>query len=741
MAEAEQLTSELRGKLRRLRAALRGRLAGEGLAWLLIALVAGVFATLAADYTLHMERPLRAILACAVLAVLAWIAWRFLASPLLVAMPAEDLALLIERRHRKLGDRLISAIQFSRRRDDLGQSGAMIRHVVREACELAAGLDLAGIVESRRLWRVLGASFAAAVLLGGFAAWQRDVMALWLQRNVALADVDWPQKTYLRVAGGPDFKVLRGDDLEIVIRAEDSEVIPPYVILHALYPSVGEMTEERVDLAAEGGRSYVKRFASVTEEFGFYVTGGDDRSDRRRPHRIRLIDPPALSRLRFVLEYPGYMNRPPRQVEGFRGVLVVPAGSNVQVTAEATKDLESARILLDGQEVDTARIEPLAQGGAGEARLRGIVGRFQITAPSGAKKKRGARTLQFALIDTAGYTNRGGQKFTIEIQTDRAPSVDLSKRAVREIVTPQATIPLLIRAEDDFGIASAKATLAAKGKKPVKPAEVVAVASAGGRKLLTAHEMDLRPYGLKPGDVVGIRVEVSDTLPGDLGGPNAGRAGPLTFRIVKPGDLMTELVRRQKALRLEFVQAIALQESARGKMQAAAGDLGGAAAGGQVPPEVRRKLGESAQEQASVAAECAKSADSFLAVLEEMTYNRLGSAEGRGQLRAGIIEPLKALAEPIKKVVAALNQAAAAADAAQLPQQAATILEVQEGIVQQMQAILERMQKLESRQDMINTLNMIIRWSEQQLKGIEKKSDSEVEVIFDDKVKPKAKPK
>jgi len=209
----------------------------------------------------------------------------------------------------------------------------------------------------------------------------------------------------------------------------------------------------------------------------------------------------------------------------------------------------------------------------------------------------------------------------------------------------------------------------------------------------------------------------------------------LEFRVVRPEDLMAELVQRQKALRLEFVQVIAFQETARAKTASAADAL----QAGQDSPEIRRQLSESAGIQSNVAAECARATETLRAILEEMVNNRLGAAEDHKQLREGIIQPLAELDEPIRRLVATMNGTGRIADPAELRDQAVTIAGVQGDLRARMQAILERMQKLESRQELANQLRVIIKWSESALEGIQKKRDAEVGGVFEPTTKPDTK--
>ena len=190
----------VRGKLRRLQTAIKARLAGEGVAWLIVALIAAVFVTLGLDYFLRLPRGLRAVFSLGGLAVALYVLGRYTVVPLLVPLDSENLALLVERRFGQLKDRLISAIQFSRTPvESTFASQAMINHMAREANDLAEKIDFKGVVERRTLLHAMGYSSMGVVLLTVFTLWQPAVMALWWGRNVELGNTPWPQDTYLSV--------------------------------------------------------------------------------------------------------------------------------------------------------------------------------------------------------------------------------------------------------------------------------------------------------------------------------------------------------------------------------------------------------------------------------------------------------------------------------------------------------------------------------------------------------------
>jgi len=721
------------GKLGALRRAISTRLLAEGLAWTVLTLVALVFVTLAFDYFLRLERPLRATIMVLALAGVVVVIWRQVVVPLRVPMSAADLALLVERRFGELGDRLISAIQFSDSADAeaLGVSVAMMARTAAEANALAGPLPFGEVVERRGIFRSWALAGCALGLLAGFAAWQGDILGRWFYRNVLFAETPWPQQTYLTVRGDPaDFTVLRGDDLTVIVEtAARSAVVPDHVTLHARYAAIGK-TEERIDADAGHPGRFVKVFQAVPEEFEFYVTGGDDRRDAAHPHFVRLIDPPAVRKVRFSVRSPSYMKQPRAvEVPGGSGALSVPIGAHVTVWAESNKPLQSAGILLDAQAVATMRPQVRSGGSAGEGDRR-YVGSFEL----GGDNKPTTKILRFALTDRQGHANRRGAKYLLRVQPDHRPAVDLRKMRIGTRISPRAVLPLRLGIKDDYGLASAE-VLVARSDTQDANTQPVALPPDTAREASVRKDLDIEPFGLKPGTTIHVTGRSKDTLPGSFGGPNVGDSSVLTFTIVRAEDLMAEFVRRQKEVRLEFVQALALQDNARARTTAAIGIF----AGGTVDAEARRLIASSGGLQQSVGAEIAKAADTLDEIAEEMKNNRIGTQTEREQIRVGIVQPLRQLAEPVGKVAASTRATKAIDDAAELQRRCAAIEQAQRDILEQMNEILQRMAKLESKQELANKLRLIIGWSEKLLESIHKKREAEVGTVFDSATQPAEK--
>lgn len=721
MPQGDLLQSNVRSKLNQLKLAIKSRLAGEGIAWLVLALVGLVFVTLGLDYWLRLSRAPRIVLMLIGMGGVGYMFWRQLLLPLMVTMPQQDLALLVEKKWHSLQDRLISALQFSRTGTPPGTSDAMIQRVAQEANEQAMQMQYSDVIERRGLYRMATVSLASVLLLTGFSIWQPAVMGMWLQRNVMFSNVAWPQDTYLefrgyatsqnkgRLATDHDPVVLRGDELELVVAARAGSIQPAKVVFHLKYPSLG-MVEQSADLGDDG--AYRLKLQNVQEEIQFYFTGGDDKLDKDSPHTVKLVNQPDVTNLKYQIEFPTYHNLSAADSktiwDDVKGFIVVPIGSTVHLEGDATKDLTRADILCGDQASPCiASLLP-----------RVVKGQFRV----GGKNADNSQTLQFDLRDTHGYGNRHKMKYNVHVQRDKKPSVEVTARGVTQAVTANAQIPVRLVIKDDYGVLAAGVGIRYSENSPTsQPSQTASTVPAEGVKLewnvpvgadpdpaqarfyQTTHvsDMDRLAYKPKVGDRIEIYVESRDNLPAEFGGPNV-EIGSLEFEIVTPEAVRTDLTERQRVISGEFALAIQTQDQAVARIET----LNEGLAEGSVPDTAKPLLEDSRKKQAGVDSEVKKAAVMLADILEEMKNNRVFSTDEHKTL-GDIVLALRALGAPIAEADAMLGESmglfrSGKPDVAALKTRTSEAEETQRRVLQTMKELHERMVQLESRQDIIN---------------------------------------
>ncbi len=581
MSEQNLVNPSVHRKLSRLRTALHLRLLGEGIGWLLLAMCTALLASFTLDYMLRLDDvALRAaIMIIAGLAVLVVLV-RTVVLPQLVSMETDALALLVERRHGVLSDRLISMLQLTRRddHDQVGTSRAMIARVGQELEQIVDQVDFGDVVETDRLRRVL---LGAILLTGSVIAlivWQSGLFSIWYQRNILFdSSAFYPQQTYLEVQGGPEFFVHRGENLEVLVKPrEDSSFRPESITLHRQF---GELLgTDPVPYNPDRG-AYVLEFKTVSKEFEFYVTGGDDKRDRQNPHPVRILETAELTALEFEVFFPAYQNQTPasRVYPSSTERIHVPAGSDVLIRGELNLPIRSAELHLNGWPVGRVAaptdeqlsrkleanfqlsrfnlpgfdsvVGDLVVSPAGSDLISAIESTVRAPAMAAASVARGygkSHELAITLTDEKGYS-RVAQRYPVRLQLDQGPEFrKFQPQQVGTSVTPIVQIPMLVDLVDDYDLTSIQLQTAINDgawvdfRDPIEPLPKDSPVHA------ETHVIDLAMLAAKaqPGDTLKIRAVAIDNLPDIYGGPNRTISPVRTFSVVSTSELEAELIRR-----------------------------------------------------------------------------------------------------------------------------------------------------------------------------------------------------
>ncbi len=496
-----------------------------------LALAVGIFlaAVFAVDWTLILPAPVRlAALAGGVL-LAGTIAWRRLVRPLRVRISDDDLAVLVERRHPALEDRLISAVQLSREPATPRQSPELVEALVKEAGRTSAGMDFGRVVVRRRVGRRAFAAAVLAALLATGAALSPELASIYFNRLLG-GSRRWPQRTRLRVL---DFEnrskiVARGDDLAIAVACEG--VRPSKVALEYAFEG-GESGREWMS-PLQGGR-FQCLFPRLTGPFTFVVKGGDDVTEE---HSVRTLDPPSLESVRVFLEYPPYMRRadtPPDRPET-SGNVVAPFHTKVRFEALANEDLKAAAMTLGSKGKE--RTTPLEVAAAPDGRRRSIPGAFTVDEPYGEY------SLQVTAVN--GLTNRDPIRFTVRGVEDRPPEIVVLDPQGDEFVTDLCARPLEAGVKDDYGISRIALEHRIRAQQARDWASLDFTREQNSRDygetaIRSRHVLDISRMGLQPGDHVELRFRAEDYK--DVGGRNVRLSRVYQLSVVPIGTLEKDL--------------------------------------------------------------------------------------------------------------------------------------------------------------------------------------------------------
>jgi hypothetical protein len=234
-----QVAPALQQPLLQLGRAIRAYVAAEGLGravlagclwlWIVLALDWGAFALFGVDYLRDapawLHGTVRGIFLAVLLAGLLVIVGYQVVYRVLRPFPAAALALVLERRFPQvLEDRLVTAVELADLSAvaSMGYSPQMVELTARSAASQVERLALAQVFNWSRLRRVLGAAAGLVVSVLVVALFATDVFARFLERNLLLRPVYWPQPILLELPGfaETDVKAVpHGGDLRVWVRA------------------------------------------------------------------------------------------------------------------------------------------------------------------------------------------------------------------------------------------------------------------------------------------------------------------------------------------------------------------------------------------------------------------------------------------------------------------------------------------------------------------------------------------
>ena len=424
-------------KLRQLRRKLTRWLLVKGIGHWLMAILAVLACDMLLDRVFKMDFAQRLImLGVMVIIAIVFLVWRVL-RPLLASPNNDSLIYEVENKHPELRENLISSWQLGRQQDleSLGMSQELAAATIQSGVEKAGNIDFGAsldLVRYRKNWTILLVAAGLAALLG-IGILQTDFLHTWFNRNILLLDDQWPQGTYLQIAGVKDGKLVlpRGaDHRQLVLISDDSAVQEVAVSLEVDNPA-GRTNHQMKSTGKMAGREHVFVFHNVSSGFRFRAVGGDDITEWVE---VTLVEPPTVIELEMQARLPAYAGVGEVALDG-NGPHAVLVGSSLQVAIATNKPLDKA-VLRNGDQAFEM------QSGAEPN---------TFSAALAAGELRGGE-YQFELRDQSGLRNSRPAKFTITIKEDQPPRVRANLLGISGLVVPRAVLPTSYQVADEFGI-------------------------------------------------------------------------------------------------------------------------------------------------------------------------------------------------------------------------------------------------------------------------------------------------
>ena len=722
-------------KLNRMRGQLTRWIVVHGLGrWLLVVLLI-LLADMLLDRAFKMDSAQRLVMLVIMgVAALAYFGWKVLKP--LGARPNDDALIYeIENKNPELKESLISSMQLSREKDlgAMGVSPELANATIQQGLDGAGAINFGEALDLEshaRNWMLLITGIIVAAGLG-WGVMNNQFLTTWFNRNIMLLEDQWPQSTYLEIAGVEDGKLIlpRGvDHRQLVTVGENSKVTDVSVSLEIDNPG-GRTYHQMKPTGKLDGREHVFMFHNVSSQFRFRARGGDDVSAWVD---VELVEPPNIIELSMQAMLPEYTGVESVELTG-SGPHSILVGSKLQLGIKTNKPLSEA-ILKLGDEVFT--LEQTTDDKS-----------FKLAIP-GADGELTGGEYEFELTDTTGLKSSRRSKFKIAIKEDGAPRVRASLWGISGLVSARAMLPTSFQVVDEYGLRKSAfdcywkaANEDDNGKREIPIGEFAAQEDGTPtRKAEQDVVLDLVPLKLSPGTSFRFAVAAYDNFPGQA---KIGKSQEFLLRVVSDEELRADLLRREIEQRKAFDQAYQIQLELTTEIQAIAAR--------QPKPgttkedfEAQREasLIELVRNQKGVGTAIDRVANRFEDFLVEVKNNRLDEAENaispdqriETRFDQKIIQPIRQLdSELVSMATRHLDDCRRAIQTQDgLENAVGQTVAVQTAILEEMKRILAAMNDSESFQEIINDF-LEIKGQEQQLIEIIKDAQKPQDGVFEEK--------
>jgi hypothetical protein len=605
---------------------LRRLVALHGLSWVVGIVIPLVILAGLADWLLHLDSLIRAAILSALVATALYWGYRRVLRPLFVRFADLDIAMRIEERWPGLNDRLASTIQFMKMdaRDDRQGSPAMREATVRDTIEQASKIDFRQVIEPRPVIRaVAGAAGSIALAAALFSAAPGSARIAMARLFDPFGGPAWPRQTHLVLdERQTTLKVARGDSFTLAVKVRPGDKVPE--LARATYRFAdGEVSAEPLRLV-DGGE-FRGRMESVTQPFEFSVAAGDD-SSSIRDIAVRVVPPPAVDALAIKLIAPEYTGLPAQLLAPGLTQVRTLEGTRLELLGRSNRPLANADLRRSDQPAAVALGVDQTQVG------------FRTTLAV-----KGNFSFWFELKDIEGFQSREAVKYDVRGIRDEAPRVVIDEPKSDRDVPADATVPVRVLVDDDFGLHSSRLIyrLATGDSEP--HAEVAIPLWSADREKKPdgtplfakhaeiSHKWELAPLKLAVGTLITLYADARDF--DTLSGPNVGRSREIRLRIISKEDASRQFDDGRRELREEIARVLTMEKQAMTPVENAMRTLSQT---DRLPPKDRDDLANAGMIQRQVNSRLNNRDDGVGARLTRMLDDernlKLDNAEARNQL-------------------------------------------------------------------------------------------------------------
>lgn len=730
------LPQEIASRLRALRQQITRWVLVKGLARWILLVLAILAIDMFVDRVFKLDFAQRIIMLVLMVGLTASLFFWRVIRPLMGRLSDDALLHEVELRHPELNENLISGAQLARDGDleSKGVSMELAEATIQRSRELARKMDFLGTIDQKKFAKNMSLLLGGLLLSVGLVigVYQTKFLRTWFNRNILLADDQWPQATYLQIVGASDGVLVlpRGTDHRLLVQVtEESRRKDVSVSLEIDNPS-GQAIHTMKPTGKLEGREHSFVIHNVSSELSLRARGGDDVTPTVK---VRLVEPPAILDLQMAVVFPAYTGLENQALEG-AGPHSILAGSKIEGAIQVNKPLSSCQLMSDAGVVD------LASGEQNDVYL--------VKLPAGDSELVGGQ-YEFRLVDESRLASTRPTRVVISITDDGPPKVLASMLGISGLIVPRARIPVSYNARDEYGLAQLQFVThwrAEDAKEDEVQNRNLPIASFGTepdqivRQQQEVGVLDLEPLQLSVGSSLRLLVRATDTLPGK---PNQSDSAEFLLRVVSAEELRADLLRREIEQRKAFQRAYDAQLEVMGELQALAAAERLSESQEKFDAQRQDRIISLARDQKIIGTNVSTIADRFEEYLVETQNNRLDQDNNIAGLKSfserfdqNIIQPIRYLdGELIANASRNIdNCRRLLGDRSGLSDAVGSTTEIHQQILEEMQKIMSEMEDSETFQEAVNKLLEINRDETQIKTEIQKRKTQQIEDLDEDEI-------
>jgi hypothetical protein len=306
-------------------------------------------------------------------------------------------------------------------------------------------------------------------------------------------------------------QVLYGGNLDVFV----STCGPPVDRVELVLRPTGATSEEVLPMFRDPNGRWRTVLSRITAAGEFFVHAGRSRSHR---YGLEVVMIPKIERARFRVTPPAYTQRPayegPLPPNGLSGL----PGTQVQVWVESNRPLSlgSLTIFASGSKASPRQItlSPSSE--------REVSGSFSLDAPG---------KFELTVTDDANHISADKLTGAVTMLADEQPFVWIGQPPPTSLATPEATLPVALTAEDDYGVSRAQLFRSLNDSRSL-PVDL-SVPQPAATRVDGNQNLPLAMYKLEPGDVIKLFSRVEDN---DPVGAKGSESSVVTVRIISQSE-------------------------------------------------------------------------------------------------------------------------------------------------------------------------------------------------------------